>query len=77
MQVELVDHLASLIEADIEANPTHDFETALYKVYTGFGIFGFLNLVKERTNAAQLNGRKLWWQHFKALLAGKRFRFPL
>lgn len=61
--MEPVDRIASFIEA----NPAHDFETALYKVYTGFGIFGFWNLVKERTNAAQLNGRKLWWQHFKAL----------
>ncbi len=69
LQVELVDHLASLIEADMEANPTHDFETALNKVYAGFGIFGFWNLVKERTKAAQINGRTLWWQHFKALFS--------
>tara|TARA_R110002124_G_scaffold196508_1_gene363594 strand:+ start:1094 stop:1762 length:669 start_codon:yes stop_codon:yes gene_type:complete len=67
LQVELVDHLASLIEADMEENPNHNFETALNKVYAGFGIFGFWTLVKERTNAAYRNGRKLWWQHFKAL----------
>ena len=67
MQVELVDHLTGLIEANMEANPTHDFETALNKVYAGFGIFGISNHLNERAIATQKNERRLWWQHFKAL----------
>ena len=48
LQVELVDHLANKIEAEMEADKALSFERALGNVYAGFGIFGFAQIVKER-----------------------------
>ena len=53
LQVELVDHLASGIEEEMAADPRLDFQRALEKVYGRFGIFGFSEIVKEKTKAAQ------------------------
>ena len=59
LQTELVDHLAEQITKECEANPSLSFETALEKVYAGFGIFGFGQIVRERTESLQRKQRKL------------------
>jgi hypothetical protein len=62
LQVELVDHLASSIEEEMEQNGTLTFEAALQKVYSSFGIFGFAHVVQEREKALEKQGWKLFWK---------------
>ena len=59
LQVELVDHLANKIEAEMEADPTLSFERALGNVYAGFGIFGFAEIVREREVSLRKANNKL------------------
>jgi hypothetical protein len=66
LQVELVDHLASRIEEEMDAAPALPFEKALEKVYKGFGIFGFANIVKEKQSQLERHSRKLWWAAFRS-----------
>ena len=48
VQLELVDHLAANIEAQMDANPSLDFEEALKEVYATFGKDGFKKIIKEK-----------------------------
>ena len=65
LQVELVDHLANKIEAEMEANASLSFERALGNVYAGFGIFGFAEIVREREKALTTANNKLLWNAVK------------
>lgn len=60
VQVELVDHLASEVEARMAETPGVTFDGALQQVYGGFGIFGFSDLVEEKQKAADKRARVLW-----------------
>jgi multisubunit Na+/H+ antiporter MnhC subunit len=66
LQVELVDHLASSIEEEIENNATLSFEEALQKVYSSFGIFGFAHIVQEREKALWTQGWSLFWKTLRS-----------
>jgi hypothetical protein len=66
LQCELVDHLATKIESEISADNKLDFDKALNKVYEGFGIFGFAQIVKERENQLRKTNNKLLWGAVKA-----------
>ncbi len=66
LQVELVDHLAEKIEAQMEQDATLSFERALGNVYAGFGIFGFAEIVREREKALRKANNKLLWNAVKA-----------
>ena len=59
LQVELVDHLANKIEAEMEADKTLSFERALGNVYAGFGIFGFSKIVREKEEALRKANNRL------------------
>ncbi len=59
LQVELVDHLASEIEAAITLNPALSFAQALADVYAGFGIFGFAKIVREKEDAMRKASNKM------------------
>lgn len=72
VQVELVDHLASEVETRMTETPGVPFEAALQQVYSGFGIFGFSDLVEEKQNAVNTQSRHLWWESVKSL-----FRLPM
>lgn len=72
VQLELVDHLASEVEQKMATNPAVSFETALQQVYSGFGIFGFSDLVEQKQKAVNKRSRLLWWEYVKRL-----FRLPL
>lgn len=48
VQVELVDHLSEAIEEKMKTNPKLSFDQALDKVYAGFGIKGFADIVATR-----------------------------
>lgn len=51
VQTELVDHLANGIEALWKENPSITFDEALHIEFKKFGIFGFSELVEQKTNA--------------------------
>ncbi len=59
LQVELVDHLANKIEAEMEGDAGLTFERALSNVYASFGIFGFAKIVSERQEALRKANNKL------------------
>jgi len=51
VQHELVDHLASDIESEMNEDNTLSFESALSKVYSKFPISGFSKYVKQSESA--------------------------
>jgi hypothetical protein len=71
LQVEIVDHLATKIEELMTNNPSLSFESALQRVYTGFGIFGFAKVVQQKELALAQASRTLWWKSI-----GEFFTWP-
>lgn len=71
LQIEIVDHLASSIEDEINLNPGISFESALENVYKGFGIFGFAKIVEERQHYLEKAAKKRWWSEIRNM-----FRWP-
>lgn len=72
LQIEIVDHLASSIEAEIQSNAALTFEAALDKVYKSFGIFGFARIVQERQTQLAKAAKKRWWQEFRSFFLWPR-----
>lgn len=64
VQVELVDHLANAIEEKMAADKKLSFETALDRVFAGFGIKGFGEVVNSRTQSLFKHYRKVKRQIF-------------
>ncbi len=64
VQVELVDHLANAIEEKMALDKNVSFETALDKVYAGFGVFGFAGVVSAKSVSLEKQYRKLKWKLF-------------
>ena len=62
VQVELVDHLASSIEEEMQKDKNLSFEKALDKVYARFGIFGFAKIVQEKEASMAKTVKKAWWK---------------
>jgi hypothetical protein len=60
LQIEIVDHLASRIEEEMEKNAALSFEQALEQVYKGFGIFGFSQIVREKEAQLEKAASRLW-----------------
>ena len=50
LRIELVDHLAELVLDYQDKHPNCSFRDAFHGVYKSFGIFGFLDIVKEHEN---------------------------
>ncbi|MPR34044.1 hypothetical protein [Salmonirosea aquatica] len=67
VQLELVDHLASEIEQRQAASPDITFDAALQRVYQGFGIFGFTEVIEEKAKAINQMNRLLFWKAIKRL----------
>jgi hypothetical protein len=68
LRIELVDHLAELIQARWAEHPTEDFRTAFHNVYKSFGIFGFMEIAEQHQAAMQKRYRRGIWQFFKSWL---------
>jgi hypothetical protein len=66
LQLELVDHLANAIEEKMKEDPKLSFESALDKVYAGFGITGFSKIVAARTASLDKTTSRLRWKLFLA-----------
>ncbi|MBP8793257.1 MAG: hypothetical protein KBE41_13120 [Lutibacter sp.] len=65
LQTELVDHLANDIEHIWQENATLSFEEARDTSFKKFGVFGFMDVVGERTSALNRKYWKLVWVLFK------------
>ena len=65
VQIELVDHFASAIEAMWEENPAMTFEQGIDKVYAEFPITGFNNLIQEKTSVLTKKIRRHAWKEVK------------
>ena len=72
VQIELVDHLANGIENQWKEAPDIPFEKALNIEFKKFGIFGFSDLVEEKTAALNKFYRKKVWFYFKTF-----FKLPV
>lgn len=66
LQVELVDHLAERITEEMQKDKKLNFEKALAKVYAGFGIFGFAEIVRERAALLQKEADRQLWREIKS-----------
>lgn len=66
LQTELVDHLAFMIEDIWQTEPELPFESALQKAFKSFGVFGFSDIVEERSNALNKRYNKIIWKEFKS-----------
>ncbi|MGB4958573.1 MAG: hypothetical protein WBO36_03800 [Saprospiraceae bacterium] len=66
LQYELVDHLASAIEDEIEKDKNLSFSAALSKVYSRFPVTGFTNFVAEKQSALTSYWRRRWFRIFKS-----------
>jgi hypothetical protein len=71
VQVELVDHLANAVEAEMKNNSPLSFEKAVEKVHEGFGIRGFAPLVAEKQKAAERHSHRLFLKLFR-----EQFKWP-
>jgi len=65
LQTELVDHLANDIESIWKKEPQLSFNQAKNKAFKKFGIFGFGDVIKDKSNAVSKHYRKLLWKIFK------------
>lgn len=60
LQTELVDHLANGIEVQMMRQPKLTFKEALNLEFKKFGVFGFHDVIKEKTKAME----KRYWKIF-------------
>ncbi len=58
LQTELVDHLANGIEDQIRAHPQISFQEALDREFKKFGVFGFHDVVRDKTKVME----KRYWK---------------
>ncbi|ATA74151.1 hypothetical protein CGC52_01060 [Capnocytophaga sp. H2931] len=67
VQTELVDHLANAIETHWQEFPDDDFETALQKEFRKFGVFGFMDVLEEKTKQMSKRYNRMLWKKTKEL----------
>ncbi len=68
VQIELVDHFASAIEAMWEKSPTMTFEQGIDNVYVEFPITGFNDLINEKTVILNKKILSYAWKEMKLYL---------
>ncbi len=68
LQTELVDHLAQGIEEQWAENPHMSFDQALKAEFRKFGVFGFHDVIKEKTRAMEKKYWKILWSLYKSYL---------
>jgi hypothetical protein len=65
VQTELVDHLANGIEEQWQEKPKLTFDEALKNEFNKFGVFGFSEIVEQKTRALETYYRKEVWHCLK------------
>lgn len=64
LQLELVHQLVRRVEDQLELNPELSFESALKKVYAGFGVYGFSKVIMRKEAVMGRQSIKLWIREF-------------
>lgn len=77
LQTELVDHLANAIEAQWKENPKISFEDALQVEFKKFGIFGFMEVIKEKQIALGKKYKKFVWNELVQFFTIPKIIFTL
>ncbi|MGB5700547.1 hypothetical protein [Muriicola sp.] len=65
LQTELVDHLANGIEEQIKLHPKLTFQEALNIEFKKFGVFGFHDVIRDKTKAMEKRYLKILFQFLK------------
>ncbi|MCF6224462.1 MAG: hypothetical protein L3J34_12150 [Flavobacteriaceae bacterium] len=65
LQTELVDHLANDIEQIWKEEPNLSFDQAKTKAFKRFGVFGFSDVIADKTNAVHKQYWRVFWNIFK------------
>lgn len=65
VQTELVDHLANGIEQQWAVDPNIPFQEALQAEFSKFGVFGFHDVISEKTKAMEKRYWKILWSFYK------------
>ncbi len=65
LQTELVDHLANGIEEQIKLHPKLTFQEALNIEFKKFGVFGFHDVIRDKTKAMEKRYWKILWSFYK------------
>lgn len=73
VEMEILDHVASAVEAKLESNPNKSITKAIHEVHAGFGPLGFSVMEDElRKNYGKQFGiiqRDLLWSYFSSVKA--------
>lgn len=77
VQVELVDHLAAKIEADMAGDGTLTFPEALNRAFNSFGLNGFEEVLHEKKKAVSAQRRKVILQEVKQWFTFQRLTYIL
>ena len=77
LQSEIVDHLAAAIEDKMSENSRLSFEQALNEVYSGFGIFGFSHVVREKEKQIDKQAMRMLWKESISLFTWPHLLFSL
>ena len=77
LQTELVDHLCLGIEDQWKENPRLKFNEALNKEFQKFGVFGFQDVIGQRTKAMEKKYLAIIWRFFKEYITLPKIMFTL
>ena len=77
LQSEIVDHLAAAIEDKMNENYTISFDQALEEVYSGFGIFGFAHVVREKEKQIDKQATRMLWSEIISLFTWPHLLFSM
>jgi hypothetical protein len=64
VQVEIVDHLASVIEEQFRENPNQEFKSILNEAYAGFGAMGLSGFIDSMQQKVSTQSRKMLFEEF-------------
>lgn len=74
VQMEILDHIASLVEEKLNANPNLSFADATAETYKSFGITGLHNISNEIISSINKRYSRYFWKSFASLFG---FRYIL
>lgn len=77
MQIELVDHLALLIEEHWNEKPEDPFKYALYKAYQKFGSTGFNKVKEQKQKALTRKYNRILWHYLLEFYRWPKMLFTL
>ncbi|PIQ47732.1 MAG: hypothetical protein COW03_13895 [Cytophagales bacterium CG12_big_fil_rev_8_21_14_0_65_40_12] len=77
VEMEILDHVASAVEAKLEADPKKALEKAIQEVHAGFGVFGFATIEEEKAKYFHTIIRKQLWKELKNYFVGRKIWITL